>query len=583
LNLEIPGVQLPSGGNVSVKKDSTPVVMAPRNRAALHNFSRKARMQMLPTRTYAEQPRSLEIASRFATALKPYPHKPIRTPLNLTIMKIAKIKNPPSPIQYENMVKRLDALFDGIYLRYPTGILALFELSRSRTNAKALQARDALFAGILSERYGWETVAGNLLEESALKRLDADERYLGILWKELDEFGSVSHIDRVVASVNPLRAKIAAPVGDKANYAMARRILAGKANPAVTAEVFEQRIEQPVFRERLEMMRAISHLRLKNGKKEEAVATLRNIEAEGSPELREEARLALARTLLQKGQTQESLNLYRRVAKTGANRLEVLGEQAYAEYRAGLFQESLGKAVGLQSPYFQYGFAPDVHMVEIVSRKAMCDFGGAEDGIRRFEERYGRELSAIQSILAKKADTQAFYNELISYHEKVEPMRFQRFLLRLATVMENQKVLNEARTELEKVGQLGVERHTVERPLGWNEFVQAMNASWSGKARSMKNESARAALAEADYMVQRLRSTFAQLELLSLDVATGASKNFNLQSALNFPVRKIASAEIDEEKFHWPFEDEIWEDELDFLKMKNPSKCANVASQQVVQ
>jgi tetratricopeptide (TPR) repeat protein len=583
LSLEIPGVQLPSGGNVSVKKDSAPVVMAPRNRADLHNFSRKARMQILPTRAYPELPRSVEIASRFAEALKPYPHKPIRTPLNLTISKIAKISNPPSPIQYENMVKRLDALFEGIYQRYPAGIVALFELSRSRTNAKELQARDALFAGILSERAGWETVAGNLLEESALKRLDANERYLGILWKELDSFESISHVDRVIASVNPLRAKIAAPAGDKANYAMARRVLGGKVNPAVTADIFEQRIGQAALKERLEMMRAVSHLRLKNGKRAEAVATLQKIESEGSAELREEARLALARALLQDGKTAESLDLYRRVAKTGANRLEVLGEQAYAEYRSGLFQESLGKAVGLQSPYFQYGFAPDIHMVEIVSRKAMCDFGGAEAGIRRFEERYTRELAAIQSVLGKKTNTQAFYEELISYHGKVEPMRFQRFLLRLASVMENQKVLNDARSELDKVGELGLRRHTVERPKGWDEFVVAMNSSWSGKARSMKEESAKAALAEADYMVQRLRGTFAQLELLSLDVATGASKNFNLQSAMNFPVRKLASAEIDQEKLHWPFEDEIWEDELDFLKMKNPSKCANVASQQAVQ
>jgi hypothetical protein len=68
------------------------------------------------------------------------------------------------------------------------------------------------------------------------------------------------------------------------------------------------------------------------------------------------------------------------------------------------------------------------------------------------------------------------------------------------------------------------------------------------------------------------------VELLGLDVATGATKNFNLQSALNFPARKPASAEFDEERLHWPFEDEIWEDELDFLKMKNPSKCAALKS-----
>jgi hypothetical protein len=149
--------------------------------------------------------------------------------------------------------------------------------------------------------------------------------------------------------------------------------------------------------------------------------------------------------------------------------------------------------------------------------------------------------------------------------------------------MENQKVLNQALEELTKVSELGTHQRTVERPAGWTEFALAMDKSWSAEAKSMKTESARAALAEAGYMTGRLKQIFGQLELLGLDVATNASKNFNLQSALNFPVRKLASEEIDDEKFHWPFEDEIWEDELDFLKMKNPSKCASVAAARATQ
>jgi hypothetical protein len=310
-----------------------------------------------------------------------------------------------------------------------------------------------------------------------------------------------------------------------------------------------------------------------------AFSTLRRLESVGQEELKEDARLALARALLQKGDHQESLELYRRVSKTGKNRLEVLGEQSYAELRSGLPQDSLGKSLGLQSPYFQYGFAPDIHLVEILSRKALCDFGGAEAGIQRFSERYGREMQAINEVLNRASNPQAFYEELISFHAKPEPMRFQRFLLRLAAVMENQKVLNQAGLELDKVSALGEKKYTQKRPAGWDQFVAGMQKSWAGKSLSLKEESARTALAEAEYMVKRLRQTFGQVELLSLDVATGATRNFNLQSAMNFPVRKIASVEIEQDRFHWPFEDEIWEDELDFLKMKNPSKCARVAAQ----
>lgn len=579
-DLDIPNVKVSNDGTVTIFRDPLPPIqMNTRNKAQIHNFSRQARMQLLPTRVYADAPRSPEIAARYSAALHPQPHRTIRTPLKLSIEKTAKIIAPPSPIQYENMVKRLDALFDGIYLRNPIGVQNLWELSQAKSNAKQLQARDALFAGILSRRAGWETISSNLMEDSAGKKIDAEERYLRILWNELSAFESMSHIDRVVAKVNPLRVKANAPLGDKANYAMARRILSGKASPSVTSEAFEERIGSVALQERIQMIRALSHLRLKDGKSTEAVQTLRRIESIGQAELQEDARLALARVLLQKGEAQESLDLYRRITKTGKNRLEVLGEQSYAELRTGLHQDSLGKSMGLQSPYFQHGFAPDIHLIEILSRKSMCDFGGAEAGIQRFNERYVPEVMALNELLAKKANPQAFYEELISYHGKTEPLRFQRFLLRLAAVMDNQKVLNSATTELEKVSSLGKEKYTQERPPRWDEFVAAMKKNWSGKSLSLREESAKVALAEADYMVKRLRQTFGQIELLSLDVATGATKNYNLQSALNFPVRKLAQVEVEKDRFHWPFEDEIWEDELDFLRMKNPSKCANVATQ----
>lgn len=98
------------------------------------------------------------------------------------------------------------------------------------------------------------------------------------------------------------------------------------------------------------------------------------------------------------------------------------------------------------------------------------------------------------------------------------------------------------------------------------------------KSARMKQESSAIALREANYLANRLQQTFAQTELLDLDISTMASKNFNLQSALNFPVRKPAEEAAELDKFHWPFEQEIWEDELDYLRTKNPSKCASVAA-----
>jgi hypothetical protein len=75
-------------------------------------------------------------------------------------------------------------------------------------------------------------------------------------------------------------------------------------------------------------------------------------------------------------------------------------------------------------------------------------------------------------------------------------------------------------------------------------------------------------------LATRLHQNFAQAELMGLDSATSASKDYNLQNALNFPVRKLATTEVQKNQLLWPFEQEIWEDELDSMRMKNPSKCA---------
>jgi hypothetical protein len=105
-----------------------------------------------------------------------------------------------------------------------------------------------------------------------------------------------------------------------------------------------------------------------------------------------------------------------------------------------------------------------------------------------------------------------------------------------------------------------------------------MHDRWSQRAQELRKISAETALAEAAYLAKRLRHVFAQVQLLDLDISTSAAKNYNLQSALNFPAKKIPENLAEKDKLRWPFEDEIWEDEIDFMKAKNPSKCALAAA-----
>lgn len=584
----VPPVHIPNapGGDGLISLKPEPMNLRGTNRAQIHSFLRKAREIKMTSKEYTKEVQSREIVARYKEALNPTPYKSFRTPYKLSIAGITKILNPPPVAHYENMVKRMDSLFLGLELSYPRAVLGLWELSETPSNAKNLQARDALFAGVLSQRAGWEAPAANLFAAAAAKRVDAEDRYVGILWEQLEAFSHTVHVDQVISKVNPARASALPLLGDKANYAMAKRMLLEKhraplaVNPP--ADQFLGQIASRATADRFRLLSYVGQIRAgKESDRAKAIEAIRAIEAEGEESNRQEARLALARVALQGGKGQEALAMYRAITKNGKNRLEVMAEQTYAEYMSGEYQESLGKAVALQSPYFVYGFSPDIHLVEILSRKALCDFGGAEATVRRFGEVYGAELASIEATLSSSAQNPAaYYETLVGYGDLEKPMRFQRYLVQLPAVMENQKAMNHALTDLEKLDRLGRNQQRIvnQRPEGFDRFATAMRSHWAARAQQLRLDSAGAALREAGYLSKRLRNTFAQVELLDLDVSTGASKNYNLQSALNFPARKAPTVEADQDKFRWPFETEIWEDEIDFMKAKNPSKCAVQAS-----
>lgn len=568
-NVTVPKVQIPRRERVVLPTRPLPVYdLKGLDRKAVREFARKAREMRMPKREIRPEARGREIAEKYQDALRIVPHKRIRTPVQLTIAKLAKILLPPGPIVFENAVKRIDALFAGLDGKFPSAVQALWELALEKDNAKEFQPRDALFAGLLSRRAGWENAARYLYELAAGLKVDSQERYLRIFWKELDAFDSMAFVEDAVRGTDLKKVRQVLPEGDKANFVLARM---------KDSHFAESRIASKALRQRLLLLRSLAELRDPKAGKSAATDRLRELEATGEEPVRQEARLALARYLLQQGATQESLGLYEALTKDGRNRLEVMTEQAYAEYRAGRHQESLGKTLGLQSPYFQYGFAPDIHLIEVLNRKRMCDFGGAELGLRRFSERYMRELAALDELLARKPKAVDFYSELISYFGAEAPFRYQRYLLHLPAVMENQKLLNAAEEEIAKLESLGSRKYGPVRPENWDSFVTALRSNWAERSRRYKLESAKTALAEAEYLAKRLRHNFGQAELLGLDVTTSATKDFHLQSALNFPARRPAQEELAEDRFHWPFEEEVWEDELDHLKVKNPSKCAAVA------
>jgi len=224
-HIGVPDVQLPQSrdGLLSMKPEQ--LNLKGLNRPQVHAFLKHARDLPVPNHEYSNEVRSRAVAERFKDALHPVPYRSFRTKYSVSLAKIGKIQQPPAVTQYENMVKRIDSLFLGLDLAYPKAVMNLWQLAESSTNPRDLQARDALFAGLLADRAGWETTTAMMLEEAAAKRVEKENRYLKILWGQIERVPNQVHVDKIVAAVSPLRVRDTAPVGDRANYAMAKRLL----------------------------------------------------------------------------------------------------------------------------------------------------------------------------------------------------------------------------------------------------------------------------------------------------------------------------------------------------------------------
>ena len=564
--ISVSELNLPADKKANLTRDFS-LQLKKMNHAEVLKFSVRARNLVDPKREYLTEVKGRTIAEKYSQSLKPFRHQAIRTKTELQLTSITPTASAPTLETQANFAERVDALCLGLDEEYPRAVDALFELSQRKSNPVPLQAKDALFAGILAQRAGWWTSARFLMEESAFLKIEQQRHYLEILWTQLDEFEDLNHIESIVKLIKP-KYLVAPIMGDKANFLLAKKMISQSDKTNVA---FAENIKSSLLKEKLELLKLMSARKETSLDVENGLRDL--ISNSKNKDHIKQAGLSLARLLSKQKQFTEAAEAYKSIERDHQNHMDILLEVAYADYTQKRYQESLGKSLGLQTPYFQYGFSPDVHFVEILNRRALCDFGGAEQGMLRLKDRYQPELTALIELENRNPNHLDYYRELIAYKSALAPFRFQRALLKTPIVLDNQKTINQGEKEISLLKTWASVPHRAHLPESWPAFLQFAQENWNDYSQGLKTKMAQAARTEARYQRKHLSQIFAQVELFALDNAASATKNFQTQSALNFPVQVPQKNSKNRQMLYWPFEQEVWEDELDDLKVKTASKC----------
>ncbi|MEW6056232.1 MAG: hypothetical protein AB1540_06430 [Bdellovibrionota bacterium] len=252
-------------------------------------------------------------------------------------------------------------------------------------------------------------------------------------------------------------------------------------------------------------------------------------------------------------------------------------DNAWALLRSGDRNHAVGNMFTLHTPYFEGAYMPESYFIQSLGYQEICQFGDALTAVKQYKTRYYDALKKMVDFNASgKTPEKAYYDQLASYLGRKDyqvPEVVLRELGRHPEFLKRQKEMNsfsrEERTVAEKFPKSALALTTWAKPSFdqlRGSYGQEINRFLKAKALSIEED---------------LRFLTSNIALLEYEIFAGAGRNLALQGAQNFQVdeKAVPKRDFDAAKEYWPYEDEIWEDELNNFRSKMVDACAKVKKQ----
>lgn len=253
--------------------------------------------------------------------------------------------------------------------------------------------------------------------------------------------------------------------------------------------------------------------------------------------------------------------------------IEAAVDNGWALLRAGDRNHAVGNMFTLHTPNFEGAYMPDSYFLKSLGYQEICQFGDAMTAVKAYKQRYNNAFKTLIDFNSgAKAQEMVYYDDLTNYltkkDHKMHPLVI-RELGRHPQFLRRQKIMNAMAREERQIAT--VLPLTASRVVAWA-------AAPAEKVRTgLKKEIAAFLKNRALAMEDELKFVTANMSLLEYEIYAGAGQNLALQGAKNFAVdenKAKPKAEFELDKEYWPYEDEIWEDELNNFRSKMVDACA---------
>ena len=357
---------------------------------------------------------------------------------------------------------------------------------------------------------------------------------------------------------------------DKGNYTAARKL--AQAVPAKTS-----------WKEQARYLAAASTFALKDTRENlesagrELTELFRTVE---NPEVFDATATTLGRIHFMLGNYKASHKYLSQVSRDTNLYIESAVDNGWALLRSGDRNHAVGNMFTLHTPYFEGAYMPDSYFLQSLGYQEICQFGDAMTAVKKYKQLYNQAFGRLIAFNAKgKTSEENYYADLTSFLSKKDfemPPIVLRELGRHPQFLRRQKILN-AMTRDER-GLAAAMPLSAPALLAWAEKPVE-------KSRVLlKREIASFMKTKALAMEEEIKFVTANMSLLEYEIYAGAGNNLSLQGAKNFAIddKAVPKQEFEIDKEYWPYEDEIWEDELNHFRSKMVDSCAkrNLAGEQ---
>jgi tetratricopeptide (TPR) repeat protein len=306
-------------------------------------------------------------------------------------------------------------------------------------------------------------------------------------------------------------------------------------------------------------------------------------ETKATQALRELAFMQLGRTHYGARQNRYAIFYFNKVERGNTQWLEALFEGSWANYRIGLYEQSLGNLITLSSPFFRDEYFPEALILKAVIYYENCRYRESLSIIEDFERIYGPVQEELSALVDKNMDATGYFDVLAGIQKKnkdgVERKGTDEILeriLNLALTDKDLKKTTDSITELEnEIDSFGTKPDAFK-------FSNLAKTLIDGLKEQRTALIAKAGLMAKSKLVFELDALKTlRANGLRIKFETNAKEKDFLEQQLQSNgrtevVKKVPySVKVSDDQLYWPYVGEYWRDELGTYQYTLTKSCVD--------